>query len=313
MPRAGPVLALRIAYTAGEDSGAPPCPFATGDEVAVARLDRVRGWEPLGWRQESSAKQRASADGGGRLAWPQGPRFAAAQRFWGARIVASDGDDGFEEHWCILQAAVSPVDRELESIKPMVEDAVTVASYARRFNMQVASTLGEELDPSEMPGVRVCIPVVAEVLAGTLPDIAEPGEMVTLTVYPCQEVRKFVFDGSEDFLELPQAFFHYVSWASGGRELVADVQGFQDDTGVTLIDPVLLRDSAYSTTISDLLGVVVGTQASAQQGGFMEQRFATWHPRCGQLCKGFDPHRRSIHMRRHCGLSAPTCGVQAGG
>merc|ERR1719356_1171758 len=60
----GPRLALRVVWAPPEDShGAHPVPFGEGDEVAVAQLDKIKGWGPLGWRQESSAKQRASQQG----------------------------------------------------------------------------------------------------------------------------------------------------------------------------------------------------------------------------------------------------------
>merc|ERR1719433_951559 len=62
----------------------------------------------MGWRQEHSAKQRAAQQGAGGVPWPTGPRFSAAQRFWAAKVVASDGRGGFEDHWCMLQLAVQP-------------------------------------------------------------------------------------------------------------------------------------------------------------------------------------------------------------
>merc|ERR1711920_119607 len=128
--------------------------------------------------------------------------------------------------------------------------------------------------------------------------------------YPSPVVKKFVFEGSEDFLELPQAFFHYVAWLSGGREFVADIQGMQDDQDVLLVDPVVLR--AAKPTLGDIVGAVVSaatTDDNGQNVDKSEQRFNVWHPRCGQLCKGFDPQRRSIKDRKACGLSLPSCGV----
>merc|ERR1712190_650383 len=145
---------------------------------------------------------------------------------------------------------------------------------------------------------------------GAVPDIVQPGEAVSVVAYPSALVKKFVFEGGEDFLELPQAFFHYVTWLSGGRELVGDIQGVQDDQDVLIVDPVVLRSTQPG--IGDLLGVIAsgaqGGQAVDVQGP-SEERFQTWHPRCGQLCKAFDPQRRSCHDRKACGLSLPSCGV----
>mmetsp|Transcript_62299 Transcript_62299/g.160651 ORF Transcript_62299/g.160651 Transcript_62299/m.160651 type:complete len:346 (-) Transcript_62299:393-1430(-) len=311
----GPQLALRIAYAPIQESlGSKLSPFAAGDEVAVVRLEKVKGWEPLGSRQERCARQRSATDKGGKLMWPEGHRFSSAQCFWGAKVVASDGKGGFEEHWCMLQVAHDPQDRQMENVKLAVNDAKDVASYAHRFNTQTARAVGAEAEPDEVPGVKVHAPVGCFVIGSAVPDVVAAGQAVTLSMYPSTQVKKFVFEGGEDFLELPQAFFHYVAWMSGGRELVADLQGMQDDDGVTLTDPVLLR--ASQPGIGDLLGVIGVPGAGggqAEEGAKGEERFNLWHPRCGQLCKSFDPQRRSVHQRKNCGLSVPTCGVAGGG
>jgi len=315
-PTRGPQLALRIEYAPIEESlGARASPFATGDEVAIVKLDKVKGWEPMGWRQEHCAKQRAAQQGAGGVVWPTGPRFSAAQRFWAAKVVASDGRGGFEDHWCMLQMAVQSKDRSMECAQLVVDDAKDAASYAHRFNQQTARSC--DVDPAEVPGIRVCPAVACYVLGSAIPDFATPGEAVVLTSYPVATVKKFVFDGGEDFVELPQAFFHYVAWASGSRELVADLQGVQDDRDVLIVDPVMLR--ASKPTIGDLIGTLATTaiqgsdQQQQQQTGDAvaaeQHRFDLWHPRCGQLCRGFDPQRRSAQPRKACGLSMPTCGA----
>jgi len=310
-PESGPQLALRVAYSPIEEEslGARPSPFAAGDEVAIMQLDRVKGWDCLAWRQERCAKQRAAVDSASSLAWPEGARFNTAQRFWGAKVVASDGKGGFEEHWCMLQVAVCPKDRAMENVKPIVEDAKDVASYAHRFNMQTARACGAEDEPAEAPGVRVCAPVGCYVLGSAVPEVAQPGEAVSLSVYPAPTVKKFVFEGAEDFVELPQAFFHYVAWTSGGRESVGDLQGVQDEQDVILVDPVMLR--APKPGIGDLLGTLTSSSAPGEQGQqtVEQHRFDLWHPRCGQLCRAFDPQRRTAHARRNCGMSLPSCGV----
>lgn len=308
---AGPQLALRIAYAPIEDSlGAKPSPFTAGDEVAITQLEKVKGWECLGWRQERSAKQHAQSDHSGGVQWPRGARFSAAQRFYGAKVVASDGNGGFEEHWCMLQVAISPKDRDMQNVKAGVEDAKDTASYAHRFNMQTARTCDQEDEPEAVPGIKVCAPVGCFVLGSAVSEIVQPGEAVSLVAYPSPTVKKFVFEGGDDFLELPQAFFHYVSWLSGGREFVGDIQGYQDDHDILIMDPVLLR--APKPTIGDIIGVVASAATGSENTETedkSEQRFNVWHPRCGQLCKGFDPQRRSMKDRKACGMSLPSCGV----
>jgi len=309
-PAAGPQLALRIAYAPIEESlGAKLSPFATGDEIAVVRIDKVKGWDPLCHRQERCAKQQAAADGGHGLAWPRGTRFTTAHRFWGAKVIASDGQGGFEEHWCMLQVGVSPKDRSMECVRPIIDDAKDVASYAHRFNLNTARTCGAEADPTEAPGIRVCAPVGCFVLGSTIPEVCRPGEAVALLMYPAPQVKKFVFEGGEDFVELPQAFFHHVAWSSGNREFVGDLQGVQDEHDVLLVDPVVLRPAKPG--IGDLIGALAsnGDQAGQCPATSEQLRFDSWHPRCGQLCRSFDPQRRTAQARRACGLSLPSCGV----
>lgn len=305
----GPQLALRVCYSPIENNlGCKASTFQAGDEVGVMRLEKIKGWEPLGWRQERAAKQRAASEHGGKKMWPEGPRCAAT-RYWGAKVVASDGRGGFEEHWCMLQVHANHEDRHMENVKMVVDDAKDVASYAHSFNQATAKACGADVS-DEVPGIKVLAPVGAYVIGSTVPDIGV-GQAVTLSMYPYNAVKKFVFEGSEDFLELPQAFFHYVAWMSGGRELVADLQGMQDDEGVILTDPVLLRSDQPG--IGDILGVIgVPGVGGKDEGARDEERFNLWHPRCGQLCKTFDPQRRSIHQRKNCGFGVPSCGVAGG-
>jgi len=303
----GPQLALRVVYAplpVDASQGSRPSPFADGDEVAVASLEGVHSWEPLGWRRDRCVS--------GWQGWPEGS-FARPRRFLGARVIASDGAGGFEEHLCMFQIGVSPKDRNLETCTVIVNDARDAAAYAHRFNVHMAQALGQDADPDEVPGIKVIAPVVCEVLGSAVPDVASAGETVILTPYSAPEVHKFVFEGREDFLELPQAFFHYVAWASGGREFVCDLQGHEDEEGVALVDPAILRDPGAKLTMGDVLSVATGMQGP-DSGGPSEDRFNAWHPKCGQACRSFDPQRRSANVvRRHCGLSAPSCGVNVGG
>lgn len=301
----GPKIALQIIYAPVHNYlSLKASPFAQGDEVAVTLLEKISSWQPLGWRQEVSAARRGGQSGKGR-SWPSCPRFLEAQQSWGARVVASDGKDGFEEFYCLMQVVDHEFKRGFESAKQAVDDTLVVAAYAQRFNVQAASAVGESV--ADFPGVNVCASVVCRALGSKVPQIAKSNDYLTLTVYPAHEVRKFVFQGEEEFLELPQAFFHYVAFTSGGSEIVGDLQGYQDDDGIFLVDPVLIRQPKMS--IGGLMTVVAGgaeTQDSSQD------YFNAWHPKCGQLCEHFDPQRRSaVAQKRHCGLAAPTCGVSS--
>merc|ERR1719408_453224 len=100
------------------------------------------------------------------------------------------------------------------------------------------------------------------------------GDCCTLSPYGASEVMKFVFDGSETFHELPQAFFHYVAFASTGHLHVVDLQGAVEDEGdFLLLDPAIHRSEKP-------------------------------HPRCAPMCQVFDPQRKSAHAQRLqcCGL-----------
>jgi len=211
----------------------------------------------------------------------------------------------------MLQVAASAKERNIDDVKAAVDDSKDTASYAHRFNLQTARTCDQEEEPESVPRVRIAAPVACFVIGSTVPEIAEPGEAISLVAYPSQIVKKFVFEGGDDFLELPQAFFHYVTWASNGKEFVGDIQGIQDDQDVLLVDPVVLRPE--KVTIGGLIGVVASATTSSGDGNKhpdkCEQRFNAWHPRCGQLCKGFDPQRRSMKDRKACGMTLPSCGL----
>jgi len=133
-----------------------------------------------------------------------------------------------------------------------------------------------------------------------------------LSLYPFSQVTKFVFEGKEEFTELAQAFFHFTAWHSGGKEVVADVQGFEDEDGdIVIVDPFVIRPKPIN--IGELVGTILPGGEQQQETPSPEQlRFDAWHPKCGQLCKAFDPSRRSANCRRHCGLGVPNCGLGGG-
>lgn len=304
---AGPLIVLRVTQASiKSSSGARLTPFGFGDEVAVVQVEKLKGWDALRWRQEHWATQRAVSDSGQKLWPPRGPRFENAQRFWGAKVVSTDGQGGFEEYWCLLQVAASPEQRIAENARAALDDARDVAAYTDRFNQRMSDTHGSD-DTKSVPSLRVCTPVGCTVIGGNAPDLASLGETVLVIWYPSPRVQKFVFDGSEDFLELPQAFFHYVAFLSRGWEQVADLQGVRDGHDVYLVDPVVLR-TPEASMLSTLSGISAGgTQRLFEpETAASDLRFEQWHPRCGELCKVFDPNRSTMKSRRH-GLFAVGC------
>jgi len=165
-----------------------------------------------------------------------------------------------------------------------------------------------------VPCVQVSQPVGCEVLGSTVPQVIVAGDSVLLAPFPSEEVQKFVYDGREEFSEVPQAFFHYAAWSSGGHELVCDIQGVeQDDGSFLLVDPCVLRKNP--PTVNDILGSIApqtaevfGVGPDAVTSG-VEGRFDAMHPKCSQLCKVFDPARKGGNVRTHCGIAGISCGL----
>lgn len=127
-----------------------------------------------------------------------------------------------------------------------------------------------------------------------------------------KEVQKFVFDGkSEEFREVPQAYFHYAAFSSGGKEYVCDIQGVEDDEGNFLIvDPCILK--AGLPTVGDIIDVATNGNIQAAQvaSGPTAERFDALHPKCCQACKAFDPLRRSAQRNGKAGMCGMgTCGI----
>jgi len=221
---------------------------------------------------------------------------------------------------CVLQMAASPHERSVRNIELDILDAKDASSYAHRFNLQQmhsSDPSATAADAADMPGVRVAAPIGCEVLGSGLQGLIVAGDSCTLAPYVASEVQKFVFDGSEEYCELPQSFFHYAAFASGGREFVCDLQGVEEEDGsFTLIDPCVLR--AARPTVTDLINTVmpkpVANASAEPKLGPSPERFDAMHPKCGQMCKAFDPQRRGGQMRNACGpggIMSAACGLGA--
>jgi len=316
-----PKLGLRVfSNPCGDSDGGSLCArfLNLGNEVIACEFEKVKGWDALRARYERSAKERAGVlytkgptatqtTAQPKMQWPEGYRFNTPRRFWRAKVISQDVQGGFQEHSCMIVVSNSPEDRSQENVQMDLKDSADVASYACRFNQQLNTMAGEQ---GGVPAVKVCAPVGCEVIKSSNPQFASPGEYITVIPYPFNDIKKFLFDGSEDFLEVPQAFFHHASWLSSSRELICDIQGIEDEDGnVVLIDPCVVR--APQATVGDLLTTLVANQKEnipqVPSADISSDRFDALHPRCSQLCKAFDPYRRSCGGKmKNCGLNI-TC------
>mmetsp|Transcript_42645 Transcript_42645/g.92945 ORF Transcript_42645/g.92945 Transcript_42645/m.92945 type:complete len:318 (+) Transcript_42645:64-1017(+) len=291
-------LALRVIHAPIEaSSGVQLTGWAEGDEVAVKTLEKPSGLKPLRLRFEP--RKRPAEGSAASLRWPATPRFSLPRSNWQAAISSSDGQGGLLDGLYLLTAMATPAQRTVENALSDVEDSRAAGSYAHRFNTFVKTTAdGENLLP-----VKVAAPVVCMVLYSANPSL-QAGSVVTVAPYEHAEVQKFVFDGSEEFVEIPQAFFHYTANSSSSKEFVCDVQGCQTDEGVILVDPCVLRSSPV--TVTGLLASAAPAKAGPSSGPSSEH-FERLHPKCGQLCKTFDPQRRGGVIRTMCGFNLGAC------
>lgn len=287
--------------------------FSIGEEVLVLKSEKLPGLEPLRWRYERGSRKGAVITVPRKdLPPPLHYRFSVPRSFWRVKVMVRGGPGSFaQERVCLLQVAANARDRRLANVALDVQDCLAVASYAHNFNSLVYEQgLGEAA-----PRVQIAAPVGCEVLGSLTPQWITAEDVVLLYPYVHDDVQKFLFDGAEDFSELPHAFFHYVAYSSAGKEFAWDLQGFEDESGsVLLIDPCMMRTPA--PTIVDMVGAVTPSAFSLDRGeppisqvSPSQQRFESLHPRCTQLCRAFDPHRRGARDRGRCGVSKFACGL----
>eukprot|EP00913_Durusdinium_trenchii_P025488 g23926.t1 len=250
-------LALRVVFAPMEGKNS----LKMGDEFLISNIKKVPGWEPLSWRQERdlSGERVAQQHATGKSAvWPSlsESRFARPMRHWSVEAYGSDGKGGVRSLRGLLQVAHLRKDRELEQVKAAVHEISAVADYARRFNHHLDGFDGE------VPTIRVATSMACFVLDGIAPDVVDAGDTAVLTLFDEKEVTKFVFEGSEDFVELPHSFFHFVLWNSGGQDLVADLQGAQHEDEFILVDPVLLKTGDLD--LSQLLEMATSSEVPSR-------------------------------------------------
>lgn len=283
----GPLLKIRVdAISARESLGMLPSVVRLTEELIVEAMEIMPGWEPLVLRQQRHRREQAGVQAGGSSSSGpfSGSRFSVRQHYFGARV----------RDWVLLlQVAVSQEQRTMEQVLADMEDAKEVAAWAHNFNSYLQRESG--LD-GHVPKVRLCAPVACRVLASAVPEIAQKGDVITLTYFPSKDLQKFVYQGNEEFLELPQVFFHYAVWSTGGQSIPYDLQGAESEDGdILLVDPCVLREPK----------TVFGETG---QDNSLAEHFEILHPRCGQICRAFDPNRRGHKVRKMCGL--PSCGVR---
>jgi len=320
-----PQLALRVSsssFSPGSEpsTGSRQSPFLLGDEIAVKSLEKVDSWDTLNLRSKQSAQdfaQRAwDADSPARPPWPSGYRITAPRRNWRALVVCSDGDGGFDEHVCLLQVAANSGYRTRRHAEEDLRDWRMVSEYAHRFNSHVhrksqinTASESETESTRPLPSIQVVMPVGCDVLGSGLPQFIAAGDTLLLIPWEYATVDKFLCDGTEDTNEVAQAFFHYSSFASAGREMVCDIQGAQaEDGSLLLVDPCIIRKAP--PTVTDLVGAVapiVSALQSSTPEDDMATRFAFFHPKCSEICKTFDPLRKGAKTREGCGMCTPYC------
>lgn len=299
-------IVVRVDHALVHDtSGANVSGFKIGDQLVICNMRK-------GFKQLDPLSQRYNA--AVRPMWPNSYRFQVAREAFFVEVISREG----KSTRCVLQVPTDSSQRTMQNAMTHIEDAERATAHAAGFNKQIRSTMGNMMDnyqnqAEEAPTLKVCAPVATEVLASSAPEVLPRGSACTLTPYPHSEVTKFVFDGvNDDFLEVPQAFFHFAAFASGGREFVCDIQGAEDEFGgFHLIDPVVLREETQD--VASFLNSTfreVKQDASQRLGpdhAPTEERFDRLHPRCGQLCQSFDPMRRGAKGKKgFCGITCMT-------
>jgi hypothetical protein len=296
-------IVLRVDHALVHDrSGADVSGFKTGDQIVMCSLTKDKKLSAAGWRYTDHQRRF----------WPQSYRFQVQRDSYMAEVLSRDGKIAR----CVVQVPRDLGERTMDNAILHVEDAELATAHASRFNEQMAKSMGNILDYRDQgetaPTLKVCAPVACEVLASSAPEALPRGSACTVTAWPHKEVSKFVFDGSEDFLEVPQAYFHWVAYASGGLEFVCDIQGAEDDDGgFHILDPVMLREDRQDvTSFLNSTFREVKKDPSKKLGpdhAPTEDRFDRLHARCGQMCQSFDPMRRGAKGKKGlCGINV-TC------
>lgn len=316
----GPRLQLWRTIAPTELSGAARSIFPAHEKVAnlwIERVESVKGWAPLHYRYEESPREAlAGLDAGATASLPSRrplhmPGGSSDQgvprRSWRVLVVSENASGQRREQWCMLLVAEDPRDRYAELLSRDIDEARLLASHADAFNEHVLQVSACSATVQMSPRISVCMPTAFRVVQSPVPQFFAPGDHVMLLPYSAQEVSKFVYDGSESFLELPQAFYHFVAWECGGQSPFIDLQGTEDEDGSVLLVHVCMPGQAEADGILGAISLFPATTAGDDE--VSEALFDRLHPRCGPLCKTFDAERRIRHRIGHCGMPN-ACGLR---
>lgn len=325
----GPKVALKVVVVpnVGKDStGGRLTGFCLDDEVAIMELNMDEGLDPLSWRSSSSSSQRSwkgtSCVGSvptrpppfwlGDIDIPTRPR-----RHWYGKVLACDPNnpERFLEHQCLIQGLRNVEQQDRSVFEQEMKDSLTACSYAHRYNLHMLKDVEEQTRSEKQLGksnlaLQVSVPVLCEVLGSSMPQFLSIHNFVLVSIFPKEEVHKFVYDGVEGFVDTPQAFFHYAMATSNGREMLWDLQGVREKKGtVLLVNPVVFRKPNVDMT--DVFNVVKDATAGQkhQTGlrGPRPQQFDNLHPHCTATCETFDQDRRAAHGRGNLGGFSCRC------
>lgn len=295
------VVSLEVLQVPEVTEAARTLPVGVGAELQAWHIASPEGLEPLKFRFREHF----------RLGWPRTSKYQTVRRSWAVQVQAGHG----KLEACVLQVAGISEDRTMAACRVDVEDAAVAAIYAQRFNLHRRQQLEKEAHSGEhheaMALVKVSVPTIARVKTSIFPALLPVGAVCCLWPYPHEEVQKFVFDGMEPFRELPQAFFHYATFSSNGKQMVCDLQGYEDDDGsILLIDPCVLKTEVAAVLAGTVAAKLPAPTAEALvTTGPTVERFNALHPQCAPMCQAFDPQRQSV--QRNMGLcgTGMTCGL----
>lgn len=283
----GPQLLPRVDAAPIRDGPAVfPNPFRLTDEIILEGVEGLAAYGPF--MSRFNLARRAESGSKFPFTWPDTDRVCMPHVFMRARIEGTG-------RYVLLQICASVADQKLHRVLAALQDCKEVVQYAANFNKFIAET-AQDVGGFESPQVKVCAPVGCRVLDSKIPQLTGRDSHILVFDYPSAEVTKFILDGTEEFHELSQAFFHHVAWATNGNAMLFDLKGADPGSGdILLVDPCILRTD--------------GEQAV--KDSVKETAFEVLHRNCGQLCKAFDPSRRSGKVRRMCGV--PACGLSHAG
>lgn len=286
------VLKLRALHgPVGASDGAALSGIQEGEEVELSDIVAGPEVEVLSWRYSekqggrnsvASTKrpEKMSKDAEDLPPWPEQRCFVVHHRFWRVSLIDKPGCFG------ILQMASNPGERTVENLEVDIEASASTAAYAHKFNTQQAAE--QKHDPP--PAIRVAAPIGCQIVDSDFSSMFSVGDAVVLYVLPrVQAIHKYVFSASDEYLDLPQAFFHFVAVISGGRELAYDLQGVQDESGdLLIVNPAIMKAQGKSSKQEvPVCGPLLAAGSSELEFG----HFQALHQRCSPLCKVFDPHR----------------------